>query len=640
MTEDSPMDGDTRTITLHVFDSRRQIGPNLLHDGPGGALELVWGEDRSAQPGGDHVLPAPPGWRDPVAPPSISVPDAASLAALDMMLGQVIASWRACARTLLDALSWEGEGVFVRRFAGRNQSGGPLRGATLAVSAPQSGLWTATEVCEHAVRAAMADVRGAPFDMGASIDALRASHRKELRRRAHLDELQREAHRRGIALLCDDRRTSIGTGTGSRVFDTTELPAPADVTWDALHDIPVVFVTGTNGKSTTVRLLHAIGLAAGKVTGLTSTDWIRVGSDIVERGDCAGPDGARTLLRDTRVQLAICETARGGILRRGLPLTRADAAIITNVAEDHLGQWGVLDLAGMIDTKAVVGRLVERGGRTGHAPLILNADDAGLVARAAQHDGALAWFTLRADQPEVAAHIARGGSAALLEGGMLVLRRGARRDEIVAAAELPVAFGGAARHNLANALAAILAADALDLPVDAMARGLRGFVPDSEANPGRGNRFELNGVTVLADFAHNVHAMTALVQTFGALPAQRRLLILGQAGDRSDDAIRALVGIAWRARPDRVIVKEQVQDLRGRALGEVPAVIEAELARLGAPAESVSRAPSELDAVRDALAWARPGDLLGLFLHSQRDECLALLESLRTRGWKPGEGLG
>jgi cyanophycin synthetase len=133
--------------------------------------------------------------------------------------------------------------------------------------------------------------------------------------------------------------------------------------------------------------------------------------------------------------------------------------------------------------------------------------------------------------------------------------------------------------------------------------------------------------------------MSAVVDMLAALPARRRLLILGQAGDRSDDAIRELVRTAWRCRPERIVVKEQVGDLRGRAPGEVPAVIEAELARLGAPPGSVSRAPSELDAVREALAWAQPGDLLGLFLHSQREECLALLESLRDRAWKPGDAL-
>ncbi|HTE04617.1 MAG TPA: Mur ligase family protein, partial [Planctomycetota bacterium] len=502
------------TLTLHVFDSRRQIGPNLLHDGPGGALELVWGEDRSAMPGGDHELPAPPGWSEGGREP-------AALAALDALLDDVVVRWRRFARLLLEGLAWEREGAFVRRFAGRNQNGGPLRGATLAVSAPLDGLWTATEVCEGAVGLAVAERRGETPATGDVLERLRVSHGREARRRAHLSELQREAARRGVALLCDDKRTSVGTGSGSRVFDTTGLPAPAAMDWTGVHDVPVVFVTGTNGKSTTVRLLHAIGLAAGKVTGLTSTDWIRVGTEIVEQGDCAGPDGARTLLRDPRVELAICETARGGILRRGLVLARADAAILTNAAEDHLGQWGVLDLHAMIDTKAVLGRLVERGGRTGRAPLIVNADDEGLAARAASHDGPLAWFTLHAGHEAVAAHVARGGTAALLEPAagdaasratgespreVLVLRRGARRDEVVAAAELPVAFGGAARHNLANALAAILAAEALGLPLDAMARGLRDFRADAEDNPGRGNRFELGGVTALADFAHNVHA--------------------------------------------------------------------------------------------------------------------------------------
>jgi len=375
------------------------------------------------------------------------------------------------------------------------------------------------------------------------------------------------------------------------------------------------------------------------VAGVTTTDWIRVGTELVERGDCAGPDGARRVLRDPRVELAVCETARGAILRRGLVLPRADAAIVTNVAEDHLGQWGVLDLAGMRQAKLVLARLVAGGGRGGHAPLILNADDAGLAAAGERHEGPVAWFSLQGGNSHAALGLARGGRAALLERGVLVLREGLERIELLPAAELPVALGGAARHNIANALAAALGAQALGLDLEAIRAGLRNFRPESGENPGRGNRFELNGITALADFAHNVHAMTAQVELLAALPARRRLVILGQAGDRSDDAIRALVRTAWRARPERVIVKDQPKDLRGRAAGEVPAVIEAELARLGAVAGSVSRAPTELDAVREALAWAQPGDVLALFLHSQREESLALLEQLALSDWKPGEAL-
>ncbi|MGQ0552434.1 MAG: Mur ligase family protein [Planctomycetota bacterium] len=634
----------TPELTLRVFDSRRQIGPNLLHDGPGAALEFVWGEDRSAQPGG-----------------SFTVAGSADLAAIDALLAELIERWRHWARAALDGLGWQAEQLFVRRFAGHNQSGGPLRGATLALSAPLDGLWTATEINEWAIKAAVtaaavtatsaaaAPAQGEQPDLEAALTTLRASRDKEARRREHLAALAQEAERRGVTLLADDRRVSLGTGASARVLELRSLPAPASVDWSELRDIPAVFVTGTNGKSTTVRLLHAIGQAAGLCTGLTSTDWIRVGDEIVERGDCAGPDGARTLLRDPRVELAICETARGGILRRGLPLRRADAAIVTNVAEDHLGQWGVLDLAGMVETKLVVGRLVSEGGRTGRAPLILNADDASLLAYGPSHRGPIAWFSLRADQQglpaEVREHLARGGTAALLErsqrGGeeLLVLRHGARRTEIAAAAELPVTLGGAARHNVANALAAILAADAVGLPTAALRAGLLAFRPDAEANPGRGNRYELGGVLAVADFAHNVHGMAALADMLAALPAQRRLLILGQAGDRSDAAIAALVRAAWRCGPQRVIIKEQEPDLRGRALGEVPAVIAAELLRLGAPPESLSHAPSELAAVYEALEWARPGDLLALFLHSQREECLALLDQLRAANWQPGQPL-
>jgi UDP-N-acetylmuramyl tripeptide synthase len=614
-------------LTLQILDSRRQIGPNLLHAGAGAALELVWGEDRSAQPGASFELSAP----------------GTTPADVDALLDRAVAAWRRHARALLDGLGWREQQPFARRFAGNNQSGGPLRGATLAVAAPLDGLWTATELCEAAVAMACADARGETPDVEAALAPLRSAYAKESRRRAGLRELAAEAARRGVACIADDRNTSLGLGAGARVWPTNALPAAADAfeaaDWSQRRDVPVAFVTGTNGKTTTARLLHAIGLAAGRVAGVTTTDWIRVGAEIVERGDCAGPDGARRVLRDPRVELAVLETARGAILRRGLVLPRADAAIVTNVAEDHLGQWGVLDLAGMREAKLVLARLVAGGGRSGRAPLVLNADDPGLAAIGERHDGPVAWFSLQAASSVAARGLAQGSRAALLERGVLVLREGLARTELLPAADVPVALGGAARHNVANALAAALAAQALGLSLDDIRAGLRAFRPEAAENPGRGNRYELGGVTALADFAHNVHAMSAQVELLSALPAKRRLVILGQAGDRSDDAIRALVRTAWRCQPERVIVKEQQKDLRGRQPGEVPAVIEAELARLGAPAGVVSRAASELDAVREALAWARPGDVLALFLHSQREECLALLDELARGGWAPGEGL-
>jgi UDP-N-acetylmuramyl tripeptide synthase len=202
--------------------------------------------------------------------------------------------------------------------------------------------------------------------------------------------------------------------------------------------------------------------------------------------------------------------------------------------------------------------------------------------------------------------------------------------------EVPVAAGGTARHNVANALAALGAASVLGVTPDVVARALRRFGGEGD-NVGRANLFELGGVRVVVDYAHNPHGMAALVAMTRAMPARRRLVLLGQAGDRSDDAIRALARTALGLKPDRVVLKEMERYLRGRSPGEVPALMADELIRLGMPAESVSQPGTELAAVRDALAWARPGDLLVLTVHQDRPQVLALLERLRERGWRAGE---
>ena len=428
----------------------------------------------------------------------------------------------------------------------------------------------------------------------------------------------------GVACIEGDRRVSVGLGTGSLSW-RGQLPAPEELDWSTIHDVPVILVTGTNGKSTTVRLLAAIARAAGKTAGLSSSDWVRVGDEILDRGDYSGPGGARLALRDRRVEMAVLELARGGILRRGLPIARADAAIVTNIAADHLGEYGILDADGIADAKLTVAKALHGG------PLILNADDPRLAERGPRTGAPLAWFSL------APATGVRDGAA--LEDGMLVLRRAGVSMPILPAAEVHIGMGGAARHNLANALAACAGAAALGLPVAAMAAALRSFGSDEADNPGRGLRRQVGGVEVLVDFAHNPHGVAAITSVVAAIPARRRLVLLGQAGDRTDAEITDLAGAVWALRPDRIVVKEMESYLRGRKAGEVPALLQAELTRLGAAPDLIAVEASETEAVRAAFAWAQPGDLLVLLSHAARARTLAFLDRLAATGWRPGDAL-
>jgi cyanophycin synthetase len=559
---------------MKILESRRLTGLNLLHDREGAVLDVALAPEESEE---------------------------------------ATAAWESHARRLLNAVGWNAETLAVRRFPG---------GASLAITAPFDALYAATEINEQAWESAVAALAGQPVsDLEEAAARLRDSIERESN--PALRALRGAASAHGVAFLADDDQVSIGLGRGSLTFSAGEPPDPAAVDWSRVHDIPVVLVTGTNGKSTTVRLLASIVRMAGLTAGTTSTDRVEVGDDVVDRGDFSGPGGARTLLRDRRVEIAILETARGGILRRGLAVRSADVALVTNIAEDHLGDYGVQDLDSLTEAKLVVTRAVPPRGR-----VVLNADDPRLTAGAGGIAAPITWFSLDSANELAAA----SGEASLLEGEDLILRRGGQRLRIARVQDVPITFGGAARYNVANALAAIALAAALDLPAVAMAAGLRRFRPTPEENPGRANLLEIGGFRVLVDYAHNPHGLAALLDLASTLPAERRLITIGQAGDRDEAAIRDLARVAWTFRPDRVVMKETPTMLRGRVLGEIPALLEDELRRQGAPTESLERAGDDLEATRQALDWARPGDLLVLLVHTQRDEVLDLLREARGRG--------
>ncbi len=559
---------------MKLLDSRRLTGPNLLWDLEGAVLDVALGDAES---------------------------------------GPLTEAWVRQGGRILEAVGWGAEELCVRRFPG---------GASLALSAQVDRLYTATEVNEWAFDAAVAELAGAPLsDADLAAAAARLREEAEGERNPALIALRDAANRRRVAFLWDADQVTLGLGSGSLTWALADLPRPREVPWDRISDIPVVLVTGTNGKTTTVRLLAAMVRAAGAVTGTTSTDRVEVDGEILDDGDCSGPGGARTLLRDRRVEVAILETARGGILRRGLAVRRADAAAVTNVAPDHLGELGVVDLAALAETKLVPARVVRPQGR-----VVLNADDPELRARTGHFGAPVVWFSLDPDQPGFDDLLVSGAAGCTLEDGNLVRYGEERRQVIARASDVPVTFGGAARHNVANALCAIGLAGALGLSVDAMREGLLSFRGTAEDNPGRGNLFDVGGVRVLLDYAHNPHGLTALAGFASRLPAERRLLVLGQAGDRDEEAIRELTRTAWELRPDLTVIKEMPEMLRGRELGEVPALIEDELRRLGAPAEALVHATDDADAARKALALARPGDLILLLVHNRRAEVLEILD--------------
>ncbi len=572
-------------MTIELQDSRRLTGVNIVWDRAGAVIDVALPDDSTEV---------------------------------------IVERWREAVRRMLDAVGWTAEDLRVRPVPG---------GASLVISAPIDALYAATELNEWAWSVSAETVTGeAPEDFAAAANRLRATIAEE--RRASTIALQDAAASHHVTFLSDDDLVSVGLGMGSRTWPIDQAPDPDTIDWDAVHDVPTVLITGCNGKTTSVRLLSAIADAAGFKPGTTSTDGIRVGPELVEAGDYSGPGGARTVLRRTDVDLAILETARGGMLRRGLALPRADVALITNVAEDHLGEFGVATIEGLAQVKLIVTRVVPADGR-----VVLNADDELLVEGGQHVTAPVIWYSLHHDSSIIADHLAKGGEAVVLEDDSVVRIRGDQRVSVLSVDRIPITMGGAARYNVSNVLGVVGVAWALGVPDDAIIRALEQFRPSHVDNPGRLNVFDLGGATVIVDFAHNPHGVRALGEMARAMSATRRLFLVGQAGDRDDDSILDLAHAVWSMEPDCVVVKEMPKYLRGRELGVIPGMIERELVVAGAPPESIIHAESELSGVRAALEWARPGDLVLLTAHEHRTEMLALIARLETMGWLPGEAL-
>ncbi|MFT5501124.1 MAG: cyanophycin synthetase [Woeseiaceae bacterium] len=496
-------------------------------------------------------------------------------------------------RDMLDAVGWSGESLCHMRLSG---------GVSIAFSAPIDALYAASAINEWVWACCDAEFNNAEcpdFEFAAA--QIRDAIVMEVN--PALLTLINAAAAHDVSFLWDDDEVSIGHGDGSKSWPFRELPDPNDLNWDKFHDIPVGIVTGTNGKTTSVRIAKHILLAAGKNVGLSCTDWVSVNDRIIDRDDWSGPGGARLVLRQKGIDAAILETARGGLLRRGLGVDRADAALITNIAEDHLGDFGSQSLLELMNIKWVVSHAVEADGF-----LILNADDQLLVEKARDFKGSMIWFSLRDDNPVVRIHTENGGVAFVCSAADIVRLEGRRREVICSASDIPITMQGAALHNVANCLGAAALTECLGTSLDQIRAGLKTMSQD--ANPGRSNLHSVNGFSVLVDFAHNPEAMQALFSMARALPAKRRVLCFGQAGDRTEAQIRELARSAWSIGLDMAIVSELEEYARGRPAGEVFGIIHDELIKNGARDDQIQHFLTESESFDAGLAWAEEGDLV------------------------------
>ena len=622
-------------------DSRRLTGSNLYFPGTGAALETLRGLsfDEAVLGQWKHNVQAARaalGWHDDtlVLRPHRTGHSLAFTAPPDQLYSATEVNewawWSALAlpfsareKTVLEDI-WHQ----VHARLGDQAEGGKSAPSSALRAPSPDGRWEASEPFHAPGHAAI-------WDEASALHTLRASAKAEARPALITLMQATTAHR--LPFLADDDEVTIGEGNGSRSWFIDELPSPDDVPWEQLHAIPAALVTGSNGKTTTVRLLAAMTRAHGWRTAHSCTDGVYFEGQALEAGDFSGPTGARTALRQNQAQAAILETARGGMLRRGLAVAHANAAIVTNIAADHFGEYGIHDLDDLATVKLVVARAIDSSGL-----LALNADDPVLVRQSAGLACPLGWFALDFDLPLLAERRAAGRPTCGVRDGRLLLDVAGLQHDLGEVNAMPLTLHGRATYNIANLAGAALTATALGIPSGTIAGVAARFGQSQTDNPGRLQHWRFGALQVFVDYAHNPDGLHGLLDAVDAKGRTGRMaIILGHAGNREDADLRAVAAAAASAHPDLVVLKDIAGYERGRASGEVAAIMRTQLLENGVQPAAITTCLDEVEAARIPLSWARDGDLLVLPIHEMdaREQVTALLDHMAASNWHAAQAL-
>jgi cyanophycin synthetase len=372
------------------------------------------------------------------------------------------------------------------------------------------------------------------------------------------------------------------------------------------HSIPIISVTGTNGKTTTVRMIAHILTVHGLNVGMTTTGGVFISDRCVIKGDTTGPGSAQIVLTDKNVEVAVLETARGGIIRAGLGYDLSDVGVLTNITEDHLGIDEVYTLEDLLHVKSLVVEAVKTNGYA-----VLNADDPMVVQAAKKIRSNIIYFSRQEDNLIIHKHLAEGGVAVFLKGKHIIIVTGDGFIQSLHISKIPATYGGRLEYNIENCLTAVSAAYAMKVPMETIEKAMTSFYTDELQNPGRFNVFNINNFRVVVDYAHNITGYGLVTDTVKKMGASRIVGIIGVPGDRNNQSIKRMGHIAGQTF-DEIIIKED-NNLRGRRKGEVAELLKKGALSAGMNRKNMEIIHDEVEALKVAMSRAKAGDLIVIF---------------------------